>query len=182
MDYYQKYLKYKNKYINLKNMAGRGIEDIENKGVKLINGSDHTFSTELPKIEEYIKEKIQQEFIDTYEGTKPSLDDLYKFIDRGIKFLLFKYTDKDDTDKLKTIYNLTDADIIKLKNGKLNTYGLSDSDVNFIYNNKTGLSGVWQKLEGLWFFINGFTNDNVFEKLCDGKTWLVIDKYFAQFM
>jgi len=163
-------------------MAGRGIEDIENKGVKLINGSDHTFSTELPKIEEYIKEKIQQEFIDTYEGTKPSLDDLYKFIDRGIKFLLFKYTDKDDTDKLKTIYNLTDADIIKLKNGKLNTYGLSDSDVNFIYNNKTGLSGVWQKLEGLWFFINGFTNDNVFEKLCDGKTWLVIDKYFAQFM
>ena len=77
---------------------------------------DDTFSAELPKIEEYIKEKIQQEFINTYEGTKPSLDDLYKFIDRGIKFLLFKYTDKDDTNKLKTIYNLTDADIIKLKN------------------------------------------------------------------
>ena len=33
----------------------------------------------IEEIEEYIKEKIQQEFIDTYEGTKPSLDDLYKF-------------------------------------------------------------------------------------------------------
>lgn len=60
----------------------------------------------------------------------------------------------------------------------------SEYKKEFIYNNKSGLSGTYGKdaLSGLWFFINGFTYNNVFEKLYDGKTWLVIDKYFVQFM
>lgn len=184
MNYYQKYLKYKNKYLYLKNMTGRGLDEIENKGVILINGSDKKISNEIEQIKEFIKNKIQTFFIDQYTDVPlPSLDVLFKYIDRCINFLLFKYTDKDNDDILKEKYKLNDDEIIMLRKGKFNISDIdTDKDVELIYNNKTGLSGKWDNFEGLWFFVNEFSNNNAFEKLCDGKTWLVIDKYFAQFM
>lgn len=184
MDWRQKYLKYKNKYLQLKNMLGGDFEtDIAKDGVVLIKGvqsDEHKLTENLPKIEEYIKKQIKQNFIKNDE----EVNELYTFINRCIKFLLFKYNDKDKED-FKQKYDLTDEDV-----GKINAYGkyeLLNSDntelkKEFIYNNTSGLSGKWKELPGLWFFINGFTDDNVFEKLYDGKTWLVIDRYFVQFM
>jgi len=183
MDWKQKYLKYKNKYLQLKNMMGGDDfeNDITTKGIVLINGvqsGEHKLTKQLPEIEKFIKNKIK----DNFEKDDIQINNIYTFINRCFKFLLFKYNDKDKVD-FKQEYQLTDEDVAKIKS---QNYTLLDKNPEyqkeFIYNNKSGLSGKWKELPGLWFFVNGMTGDSVFEKLYDGKTWLVIDKYFVQFM
>lgn len=185
-DYFHKYLKYKDKYIKLKKIYGGSIEDdIKRLGIILIRGVKSGIHelNDVSDIKNYIEKQISEKFINAYgpnilreeynktHSTKLDSDDKFTnyimtFFDNCFNNLLITYKKAKDLQPQPNLKETANTNV----------------DEEFIYNTKTGLSGIWKKLDGLWYFVNNNSNNPIFEQLCNGKTWLVIDKYFVQFM
>jgi len=177
MEFHKKYLKYKNKYLQLKNMMGGDIEKELQDGKILIKG-----------VEDHVAALAPHELTHDKQG-------VYDFIKKKISIFLF-YHKKNGLD-LRSLFNnnnqqnqkRTDDEFVEylfsfilnvIDNLLLKRYNQPNKDtdqVELIYNNIHGLSGDNNNF-GLWYIVNG----NDFEKSCNGKTWLTIDKYYVQFL
>ncbi len=152
MDYKQKYLKYKNKYNNLKNVLKGGIIMEENmkKGIILINGVDNTLNN-TDDIMVFIRDKIY-DFVNKYSEKQIILDKKRRS-EQEFTLYLMSFINR-------VINNLVppgpSADV---------TTGFS------IYNTTDGLKYLWRIVNGAQF-----------EDSTNGQTWLTIDKYYVQFL
>ncbi len=152
MDYKEKYLKYKNKYLYLKNIlqGGENLEENMKKGIIIIDGSNNTLNN-TDDIMIFIKEKIY-EFINQYTEKNIIIDKKSR-IDKDFTMYLVSFINRVINNLIPTGAN---ADI---------TTGFS------IYNTNDGLKYLWRIVNGAQF-----------EESTNGKTWLTIDKYYVQFL
>jgi hypothetical protein len=152
--YYLKYLKYKNKYLELKNMYGGSFENnIKNIGIVIIKGTESGSHTiEISKdLKEFIYDKLEK-FIKSNHDIQLAVDDLYNYFDSCFKKILAK-----NKDGIELIYE--------------NSKGLNTKE--------TVIDETGKEIPlNLWMAING----SKFELAGRGKIWIVIDKYFIQFM
>jgi len=153
MNYKEKYLKYKNKYINLKQIGGN--KDLHDKLYEKFYTTSHFDSIESEKekhikIEEYVK-KLMTEILNSFKHTFESEKEFNIYI----KILKYDPTDKDTPNKLKichhySIFSLIDnikgeccafnselfKDTFKPKCEKIISYGIEFENCDYSTLNK----------------------------------------------
>ena len=110
MSYYHKYLKYKNKYVSLKNMSGGGYDELK-KRLENINREMHNIDEEIVKLriiennKDYIKSDFQlEEQKVTLSNKRKELQEERHTIEGKIKNLPMKISVIDVKQSMKSPY------------------------------------------------------------------------------